>query len=147
MRDNNFLQALFAAVAGALTAYLNILLIPVLVLIVAMIIDYCTGMVTAYCTATLNSRIGIKGILKKVGYLCLVAVGMVTDYLITSALLQVGIEMHISMCIGMIITIWLIINELISVLENLAKIGVPVPEFVKKLIDKLKNTVDDTANM
>jgi phage-related holin len=44
----------------------------------------------------------------------------------------------------MLVTIWLIINEMISILENLSKIGVPIPEFLKKIIGRLKNTVEKT---
>ena len=44
-----------------------------------------------------------------------------------------------------IVMIWLIINELISILENVAAIGGPTPPFVTKLLSKLKNTVEDKA--
>lgn len=43
---------------------------------------------------------------------------------------------------GMVIVIWLITNELIIILENFAKIGVPLPTFIARLIGRLKNTVD-----
>lgn len=137
------LQTIIAAVCGAFVAYINVLLIPLIVLIIVMVSDYITGLGGAYVTGQLNSRIGVKGIIKKVGYLALVAVGMVADYLISSALGQVGIHIDLGYCIGMIVTIWLIINELISILENLAEIGTPLPNFLINLIKKLKNTVDD----
>lgn len=109
----------------------------------AQIADYITGMTSAYCNSTLNSRIGVRGIIKKVGYLLLVVVGMVVDYLVGQALTQVGISIDVGYCVAMIITVWLIINELISILENLYKIGVPVPGFISKLILRLKNTLDE----
>jgi toxin secretion/phage lysis holin len=115
-------------------------------MLVVMIIDYCTGLAGAYVTGTLNSRIGVKGIVKKVGYIALVAVGMVADYLITTALVQVGIDLKINYCVGMIITIWLIINELISILENLSEIGIPLPNFFVNLIKRLKNTVESNTD-
>ena len=104
----NILQALFATVCGAIVAYLNILLVPFAVMIAVMIIDYITGMAQAYISHTLNSRVGVTGIIKKVGYIVAVAVGIVADYLISSALVNCGIDLRINYCIGMIVTIWFI---------------------------------------
>ena len=118
------------------------LVVPIVVMLVVMCIDYITGLAGAYITKQLNSRIGIMGIIKKIAYLGLVAVGMVTDYIIYSALAQLGISIELGYCVGMVIVVWLIINELISILENLAEIGVPLPAFITKLIARLKNTVE-----
>ena len=140
-----FIQAIFAGVLGALAAYFNVLLIPIFMLVAVMLIDYVTGMAAASYTKQLNSRIGVMGILKKAGYIALVAVGMVVDYLITSALVQIGVNIQINYCFGMIITIWLIINELISILENLGELNIPLPKFLVDMIKSLKSKVEDKA--
>lgn len=144
MKENVF-KTMFATVIGGISAYMGVLTIPLIMLIAVMIIDYASGMTKAWITATLSSRTGIKGIVKKVCYLMIVAVAAVVDWLIRSALLQVGIHIDINMCIGLIVTIWLIINELISILENLAVIGVPLPSILTKTVNKLKIAVDNTA--
>lgn len=110
-----------------------------------MLIDYITGMAGAAYTGEINSRIGVIGIVKKVCYLALVAVGIVVDYLITTALVQIGIVIQINYCFGMIITIWLIINELISILENLGELNIPLPQFLIKTVKSLKGRVEDAA--
>lgn len=138
----NFLQGIFAAVSAAIVAYLNILLVPLIVLIVVMIIDYLSGMAQAYVSHTLNSRIGVIGILKKVGYLATVAVAIIADYIISEALMLLGTDIKLSYYIGLVVTIWFIINELISILENLAEIGTPIPAFLTKIIKRLKVTVE-----
>lgn len=46
----------------------------------------------------------------------------------------------------MIVTIWFIINELISVLENLAEIGIPLPKFLVSLIKRLKVVVENKTD-
>lgn len=140
-----FIQAIFATMLGALAAYFNVLLIPLAVLVAVMLIDYVTGMAAASYTKQLNSRIGVMGILKKAGYIALVAVGMVVDYLIASALVQIGVNIQINYCFGMIITIWLIINELISILENLGELNIPLPKFLVDMIKTLKGKVEDKA--
>ena len=144
MKD--FFQILFAGAVGALAAYFNVLLIPLAVQMGAMLIDYITGMAGAACTGEINSRVGVTGIIKKAGYLALVAVGMVVDYLINSALVNIGINFRIYYCFGMIITIWLIINELISILENLGELKIPLPKFLVNTIKSLKGRVEDAAD-
>ena len=141
----NFLHAIFAGALGALAAYFNVLLIPLIVLVAVMMIDYITGMAGAAYTGKINSRVGIIGIVKKICYLALVAVGIVVDYLITTALVQIGIAIQINYCFGMIITIWLIINELISILENLGELNIPLPHFLIRTVKSLKGRVEDTA--
>ncbi len=140
MKD--LIHILFAGAVGALAAYFNVLAVPLVVLVAVMLIDWITGLAGASATGKLNSRVGVVGIVKKVCYLALVAVGMVVDYLILSALVSIGISLQINYCFGMIITIWLIINELISILENLGAVGVPLPGFLQKMIQRLKQTVD-----
>lgn len=142
----NILQALFATALGAIAAYLNVLLVPLIVLIVVMLIDYFTGMSEAYISHTLNSRIGVTGIIKKIGYIIAVTVGIVADYLISSALVNCGVNVPINCCIGMIVTVWFIINELISILENLSEIGTPLPKFLISIVKRLKTTVEAKTN-
>lgn len=142
----NFLQSIFAAVSAAIVAYLNILLVPLIVLIVVMVIDYLSGMAQAYVSHTLNSRIGVIGILKKVGYLATVAVAIIADYIISEALMLLGTDIKLSYYIGLVVTIWFIINELISILENLAEIGTPIPKFLTKIIKRLKVTVESKTD-
>ena len=68
MKENMF-RALFAAAIGALAAYAGILLVPLCVLAAVMIIDYATGIAAAWSCKLLSSRVGVKGIVKKVAYL------------------------------------------------------------------------------
>ena len=128
---------------GVIAAYFNALLIPIVVLVFVMVTDYISGMASAKKSGELSSSIGIMGIAKKVGYLALVAVGMVVDYLISSALVHVGIKIQINYCFAMIIVIWLIVNELISILENLGEMGVPLPSFLTSMIKTLKSKVEE----
>ena len=144
MKD--FLQILFAGALGALAAYFNVLLIPLCVLVAVMLVDYVTGMASAAYTKKLNSRVGVLGIVKKAGYLALVAVGMTVDYLIVSALVHIGIHLQINYCFGMIITIWLIINELISILENLGELNIPLPRFLVDVVKSMKDKVESKAD-
>lgn len=145
MKDN-IIQATISVVLGALASYFNVLLIPVLVLVTVMVIDYATGMTSAYKNGQIESKVGLLGILKKVSYLVLVAVGGVVDYLICSGLATAEFDFGVTYCCGLIVCVWLIINELISILENLSELGTPIPKFLVNIVHRLKDSVDDDTN-
>lgn len=146
MKENGIKAIITAAFAG-LCSYFGALVAPLIILLIVMVIDYATGMTKAWYTATLSSRIGVKGIIKKVGYLVIVAVAMVADWVFKSGLVSLGINWHIDFLLSLVTIIWLIINECISILENVAAIGTPVPAFVGKIFGKLKNTVEEKADV
>ena len=87
-----------------------------------MMIDYISGVLASVKTKTLSSEVGFSGLLKKIGILCVAALG----HFIGQALSMPDIR---SVVIGFYIT-----NEGISILENVALLGVPLPQ---KLIDML----------
>lgn len=145
MKDN-IIQATVSVALGALAAYFNVLLVPLTILIVVMIIDYATGMTSAWKSGELESKTGLIGILKKVSYLVLVAVGGVVDYLISAGLAAANVEISITYCCGLIVCVWLIINELISILENLSELGTPIPPFLVKIVHRLKDSVDSKTD-
>lgn len=115
------------AISGFLTLivyYFNIVAVPIIVLAIAMVIDYITGMISAWHNTKLSSKKGIFGIIKKVGYLVLVIIGMVVDWSV----------MYWLASFGALVTFWLIINELISILENLGAIGVQLPKLLLTIL-------------
>ena len=140
------IQAAFSAALAMLTAYFGIVAVPIAVLVVAMAIDYGTGMAAAWKQADLSSKRGIIGIVKKIGYLALVCVGMLVDWLIYCGLQAVNVNIGYTFFFGVLVTIWLIINELISILENLGTIGVPLPKFLLTIVKKLKVTAENVVN-
>ena len=144
MQNKEFQMFISAAFAG-LMYYLGIVSIPIIMLICAMIIDYITGMSAAWYNSELSSKKGVKGIVKKIGYLGLVAVAMIVDWLISQGLQQINVDFHYSVFFAVLVAVWLIINELISTLENLSRMGVPIPNFLKKIVNRLKTTVDESG--
>jgi len=131
-------------IGGTITAYFNALLVPVVLLAAVMVMDYISGIISAWKDGCLNSRIGVVGIVKKVCYLLAIGVAIVTDLVISQALAKIGVDFTSSYLFGIIVTIWFVVNELISILENVNKIGVPLPPFLIKVIKKLKDTVENT---
>ena len=144
MREKTW-QAVIAVTLGGLSAYMRMMFVPLVILIAVMIIDYMSGMLKAWGNDELSSRVGLRGIVKKLSYLMLVCVAGVVDWLIYSGLRQVGITLNFGFCFGLIVTIWLIINELISILENLEALHVPMPGFLSKIIKHLQTAVEVRA--
>ena len=145
MNTKNPLSYALAAALGALCAYGVELLIPVLVLVGVMLVDYATGMAKAWAAGELCSRTGIAGILKKVGYMVIVAVACVVDWLLRYLATEFGWDIGIEFLFASAVIVWLIVNELISILENVAQLGAPVPAFLGKIMARLKLGVETKA--
>ena len=141
--ENNALKLLLAGAMAALMTYLGQIIIPVLVLCFVMLLDYLTGVHAAYKENVLSSKTGLLGILKKLSYLAMVAVACVIDYMIATVGAQLGTVVAVQF-VGQIVTFWLIINELISILENLQRVGDPVPAFVGKLLQHLRGKIEES---
>ena len=144
MKENGIKILVSGAIAAA-AAYLNVLLIPIVMLCAVMAFDYITGVISAWHRGELSSRVGWYGIVKKVCYLFAVAIGMVVDYVCISALSQIHVDVGAVHIFGMLVVVWLILNELLSILENLDKIGVPLPKWLKIVVDRLVNKIDQTS--
>lgn len=142
-----YIKPLTAAILSGLTAYFHIIAVPVALLFVVMLLDYMSGVANAYTKGEWSSRVGLRGIIKKVCYMGVVIVAAVFDWIIYSGLALVGVGFdHNSYYFGLIVAIWLIINECISILENLGEIGVPMPSFLLKGIKKLQKQIDKEDN-
>ena len=141
MKENIFRGMIAAAAAGA-AAYFRELALPVVVLFLVMAADYVSGMVRAWVNGELSSRAGVLGIVKKVSYLLAVVVAIVADWVVQTAAGQLGVDFGGFFFFGLLVTIWLVLNECISILENISELGVPLPPFLVSLIQKLKKTTE-----
>lgn len=132
-----------SVIGAGVALYFQKLTIPLIVLFCAVVMDYATGLLGAYFQRELSSEKGWKGILKKIAYFAAVCVGCGVDYLLTTFAGLFGITFKTSLAVGVLVTMWLIINESISILENLVKIGVPLPPFLEKTVRRLQVTVEE----
>jgi toxin secretion/phage lysis holin len=96
-------------------------------LVILVLIDYLTGVMAAYFEKTLNSEVGFKGIVKKICIFLMVAMAQTLD--VTAGL---G-EPWIRTCVIM----FFVANESLSALENMGRLGVPLPEPLLAALQKL----------
>lgn len=120
----------FAFIGGVITACLGGWDLMLKVLVGAVIIDYVLGVVAAWYTKTINSRVGARGIVRKILYFVVVGMGYWLDVLM-------GTEMLRSIVICAFIA-----NEGFSILENLGRCDVYVPEPIKGALEQLKKKGD-----
>jgi toxin secretion/phage lysis holin len=144
----NKIKVFFTAVLSALAGWLGILAIPVLILVLSNIIDYGTGLVASpYRGQKIDSYKSFRGIAKKICMWLLVFVGAMIDQLLIYAGKTVGITLPITFLVACVVAIWLICNEIISILENIADIGVKLPPFLAPIVKNIKKQVEDKATI
>lgn len=137
------MKTIVTAVGGVILSWLGALAIPVVLLVLCNVIDYVTGILAAgYRAEKISSYKGFRGIAKKVCMWLLVVVGTVMDTLIATAGESVGIALPFTWAIAIVVAVWLTCNEIISILENISDIGVPMPGFVKRLAEYVAHQVE-----
>lgn len=146
MEKESFIKLTISTVIAFLSAKLGILLPVLVILLLVMIGDYSTGMLKAKYLGEINSRKGMWGVIKKAMYAVVVAVAMVSDWIIINVAEKVGVNIPLTTFFGLLVAIWLIVNECISILENLIKLEVPMPGFLKNLVSRLKVVVEGQGN-
>lgn len=140
-------KATVITIFTALSAWLGILAVPVLLLVGCNIIDYGTGLAAAkFRGQKVSSYRSFKGIWKKISMWLLVGVGAMTDMLITYAADQAGITLHFGYAVASLAAVWLICNEIISILENISDTGTAPPPFLMKIVENVKSQVESKAD-
>ena len=145
--NGSSLRLTLVGVLASLAAYFEKIGMALAVLIGVMILDYLTGMMKAYLSGSLSSKKGLRGILKKLGYLIVIVTGAVCDYILIHLISRIGVTFSLPFLVSLVITVWLIVNELISILENLSTLGVPFPRFLMHLVKRLAVYVEKSAEI
>lgn len=144
----NVLKKTVTAVFSFLSSLLGILVLPVCLMVACNVIDYATGLMAAkYRSQDIKSDIGLRGIVKKVCMWLLVVVGAIVDQLLLYSAETVGITLPFTFLVACVVAIWIICNEIISILENIADIGVDLPPFLAKVVHMLKSQVEEKVKM
>ena len=125
----NWTQAAIAAAGGGLGYFLGGWDGFLYALLTFVVIDYVTGLMCAVLDKKLSSEVGFRGIFKKVLIFSLVAIGNIVDQSVIgdgSVIRTAVIFFYLS-------------NEGVSILENAAHIGLPVPQKLKDILEQLHN--------
>lgn len=123
----SFIEIVFASVGTVFIYLLGGFDVALQCLLIAIAIDYISGLIKAYNTKQLSSKIGFKGILKKVGILLIVMLAVLVDR-VTG---ETG-------AIRTLVIYYFVANEGLSILENLGQAGLPIPKVIKNALKVLK---------
>ena len=130
----NMIQMVFAAVGGWLGYYLGGCDGLLLALVAFGLADYLTGVMCAVSDRKLSSNVGFKGICRKVLIFLLVGIANILDVHVigTGWVLRTAV------------IFFYISNEGVSLLENAAHLGLPVPEKIKAVLEQLHDRAEKT---
>lgn len=127
----NLIQTGFVALGGLVGWYLGDFDASLYTLLAFVVVDYITGVLRAVNEKKVSSRIGAKGITKKILIFLLVGVGHMLD-----------LELKTGNILRDAVIFFYISNEGISLLENAVSIGLPIPEKIKEALKQLHNKED-----
>ncbi|MBO4808538.1 MAG: phage holin family protein [Lachnospiraceae bacterium] len=117
-----------------------------------MLADYITALIACHKEAVehpgstkygWNSKKGVIGIYKKIGYFFTIFVAFGLDYVITHLIGKIWPDSSVYAIFGTLVLTWFILNELLSILENVGRMGVQLPDFLVKTISELRKSVDE----
>ena len=128
----NTIQLIFAAVGGWLGYFLGGCDGLLYALIAFVAIDYITGVMCAISDKTLSSEVGFRGICRKVLIFLLVGIGNIID---VQVLGSPGV-------LRTAVIFFYLSNEGVSLLENAAHLGLPVPDTIKTVLEQLHDRSD-----
>lgn len=119
---------------------------PVIIcVLVAICMDVISGLVAAMASGEkISSKVGWIGFWKKIALLLALAFGIFMDSFIPILLGTISLELPFTMPIGTIVGCYIVINEAISIIENINQAApTALPKWIKKLLEGAGKTIDD----
>lgn len=126
-----------AAAGGLAAAWFGRVWELVLLVFAAILLDYITGLMAGRANEGINSKRATQGLYKKTGFIMLLTLGFFLDvafnYFIAKGF---SFKLPFDLPIGLIISVWIVVTEAISICENLERMGVPIPTWLIALLRK-----------
>lgn len=143
------IKAFVTGITSVLSAILGVLYIPVLLMVACNLIDYITGLIAAPYRQDggISSYKSMKGIFKKVSMWLLIVVGAIVDNLLVYATEAIGLESPFRFLVACVVAIWIICNEIISILENIQDTGVNIPPFLLPIVKDIRKQTEEKMNI
>jgi len=121
-----------------------------LLVIIAILIDIITGFLKAKINHNVNSVDATKGFWKKMSLLVGLSFGIFLDilesYIVAIGANELSLDIPFTIPIGLLVGVYIILNECISICENLYECDVKLPAFLMKMLKKTQKRVEDEKN-
>ena len=128
----NTIQLIFSAVGGWLGYFLGGCDGLLYTLLAFVVLDYVTGIMCAVADHKLSSAVGFRGIFRKILIFALVGVGHLLDVQVLGA---VGV-------LRTAVIFFYLSNEGVSLIENAAHLGLPIPAKLKAVLEQLHDRAE-----
>lgn len=137
-----------SAAAGAVLSFFTGMPPIIWVLVAVMTLDYVTGIACGFAgvspktpTGGLSSATAFRGLLKKILILVVVGLAALVDYAIA---ISAGIEMA---AVTGACCLWFIASEGLSILENAAAVGIPIPKALTRVLEVMRQKGEDHSGV
>lgn len=128
MDKGNIFKSIVAAIGTAFTWLFGTWDTALVVLVCFMVLDYCTGLLRGAINKELSSNVGLKGIARKAVIFVVLIVAVLLDRLLNTG----------NWVFRSLVAYFYIANEGISLLENCAQLGAPIPDKLKEMLIQLR---------
>lgn len=125
----NYIKLMIMTLGTGVTWLLGTWDTAIVVLILFMALDYATGLLRAWINKEVSSDIGLRGIARKAVIFVVLIVAVMLDRLLNTG----------TWVFRTLVCYFYIANEGISLLENCAGLGLPIPEKIKDALAQLKD--------
>jgi toxin secretion/phage lysis holin len=138
-------KILLSTIGGAIAAMTEKYGLILFFVIVVVVFDIITGMAKAKATGVkFDSKTGTKGFWKKISLLLGLFFGVFLDYFITEAMQVVDIVLPFASPFGLIVGVYIVLNESISICENLYACNPKsIPAWIAKLLKTTSDKIDN----
>ena len=135
---------LLSALLGLILSFTQRYGVMILVVAVAIVLDFATGLVKAKIKGEVSSDIGTKGFFKKIALLICLFFGFFLDFVIPYMCNSIGVKIPLDTPFGLIICFYITLNECISICENLYVCDPGImPTWIVKALKSAKQQVED----
>lgn len=125
----NSIKTAIAVIGTWLTWLFGVWDTAIIVLIAFMFLDYATGLIKAYVNKTVSSDVGLRGIARKSLIFIVIIVAVMLDRFLNAG----------TWLFRTLICYFYIANEGISLLENCAQLGLPIPDKLRDALIQLQS--------
>lgn len=134
-----------SVISGLVASFWGIYGPVILCVLIAICMDVVSGLVSAMAVGEkISSKVGWVGFWKKMALLLALAFGIFMDSFIPILLGTISLELPFTMPIGTIVGCYIVINEAISIIENINKAApTALPKWIKKLLEGAGKTIDN----
>lgn len=145
---DNVFKWLVSVILGGLAAFFGQYGLFIVLVAAAVVLDVVTGLVKAKAIGEgLSSKKATKGFWKKISLFVGLAFGIFLDYAVATVIAEVGVNFGLEMPFSLIVCAYIIINESISIAENLYLTNPEsFPQWISKMLKVAKDKIEEQEN-